>query len=371
VGGLFTILRDLSMTIFVIAAVTFFGSFAALIVLSPVSLLRLFSGGQADKEIPHVIVVGFVLLGMVLAVWSFVRTVRYSLRTRRTADTSRPPQVAFYENEVGLVRRVEFQRRAYLFTQLHWATTAAGLGALFIVVVSFGVRVTPAPVQPPEIRFTSENVADLFWLGSALLTGLVIVLLKLSINICMPSTRAAIMAHQCLHLERDEDSVRRRGIIDPLGNGRKELARTARALTAAGRRVDAPHGSHPIGSVLHGAALQLRAFSERTESLGPAFPPAVTKVLYDTITVLVGPLDYRFYVVAGQNVQAFNADGSPLSALRATRRGWLTRVIVCATDSLDMYSRLSASIWSVATLIIVVVLIATGVLDLSEFQLQK
>lgn len=347
------------------------GLLAAVLACSPVFVGRWLQGNAmvAGDLFPRAVFIG-ALLGVV----SFRRAASYSLRAHRVAAaTGSVPRFVFEPGAVTLLRRAEFQRRVYLWAQLRFAAGAAGMGGLLVVLAVYGsTTARPEPPRPPgTLQFTAHDLADSLWLASFALVGLVVTALKWTVDRWMPSTLAVVLAHRCLYLDNQRKPKRRWGVVDPLGRRRADLARAARSLTAAARRADTVSGEHPIGSLLHGCARQLRLFSARTDSLAPTFPPAVRHVLQDAIVVIAGPAKLRVYSEIGARIHAFDEDGAPLPVLRATPSRWLSRTVRRAADSLDTYSRFSTSFWNVTTLIMVVALLATGLLDLTSFQLQK
>ncbi|USX54109.1 hypothetical protein [Lentzea sp. HUAS12] len=314
-----------------------------------------------------------VVLGTLLGVVSLLRAMSYSVRAYRDPVTGSLPRFVFPVGEVALARRVEFQRRVYLWSQLRFCAGASGMIGVLNTLIAYGATTaSPAPPRSPAAaQFTTQDLVDLLWMASFVLVWLVVTIVKWAVDRSMPSTVAAVLAHRCIHLDTQHSPIRRWGVVDPLGRRRAHLARTSRTLTAAARRVDIVSGDHPIGSVLHGCARRLRLFLARTDSLAPSYPPEVTQVLRDVIIIVAGPATLRLHAEIASRIDAFDSEGAPLPVLRATRSTWLSRAARSAADSLETYSRFSTSFWSVATLIIVVVLIATGRLDITSFELQK
>jgi hypothetical protein len=140
---------------------------------------------------------------------------------------------------------------------------------------------------------------------------------------------------------------------------------------AAGRRIDAGSPLHPVASVIRGCAVYIRRFLARTDSLAAALPADLVNVLDQAVVVIAGPRRRQLLQQLAKEVSAFGVDGAPQAVLRSAAPSRWSELIGRTADSLDRYSRVVTPAWTLFTFGAVVVLIATGRLDLTSIQIQK
>ena len=342
------------------------GFVATIIVWFPFGLANWFTGEPPMQGIPVV-----WLVGAILGVTSLTRAMRYACQPERPHLFSNVPEISLLPGQVSWTRRVDFSRNVYRYVQLRNAANASFvLGPLLILTGLSDSRISDS--QPSPATWTTQDWYGLLLLLGLLLGGGVTLLLKSGVDAFLPTARAVVTVNECLRSSRSPAIGKRHAsIIDPFGQWRAQLSRTTNALMAAGRRVDATAELHPVASILRGCAYYLRAFMASTDSLISVFPSAVKDVLKDTLVVIAGPRSTDSYQQLGHKVSAFEPDGAPKPALRVATASRWTRLIGRLAEFFETYSRLTAALWTLFTLAVVVVLIVTDRLDLTNIQLQK
>ncbi|MFE2750522.1 hypothetical protein ACFXGA_00810 [Actinosynnema sp. NPDC059335] len=350
------------------------GLVAASVALAPVIVTLTLRG----RTMPVWSARSILLLGGIAGVASLIHVLWYWSRRSTTPRRFTPPVLLLPRGEIGVVRRVEFLRSVYLFTQLRLTTGVAfiwGMAGPALVSPDEG---TGFPLAPERLRDVGGGGGQQalyvgLWFGGIALGAMVALLLKRLVVVRMPAADAAVALHRCLNPSDGPrgGATRHSGIVDPFGQQRVRLERATRTLEAIGLRMDLVRHHHPVASVLHGCAHYLRRFGARTDSLTPNCPADVQQVLRDAIAVVAGAVRPDFLHRVGRAVGAFDEEGMPESSLRARAPGRWASLVARMADSVDKYARLGNSVWAVVVLLVIAYLLATGKLDPTKIQIQK
>jgi hypothetical protein len=338
------------------------GAGATIIVRVPYEIARSLTDKPPNpaQGVPAVI-----LLGAILGVRSFIRGSSYASHP----DWGRfklLPKIVLEPQQVCWTRRVELARRVYLYKQLHAAVDISLVLAVLMVFAGLSDATTFEPNQP----VTPIQGYDWLLIASIVLTLGLRPVFKGLINGLHPTMRAVAALYECLVPTPVRETDRQVEILDPLGQRRTDLSFAASSLMAAGRRIDSGAPLHPIASLLRGSAVYLRRFLASPDSLVSSFPPMVTDVIRQVIVVIAGPRDYGTYPHLAQSVSAFGVDGVPDAELRSRTTGRWMGLVERMAHLLEMYAKVFAALWALFTLAVVIALLATGRLHLTDMQLK-
>jgi hypothetical protein len=106
------------------------------------------------------------------------------------------------------------------------------------------------------------------------------------------------------------------------------------------------------------------------DSLVSSLPLRVTDVVREAIVVIAGPRDYGIYPHLARSVSAFGVDGVPVAELRSRTTGWWMGLVERMAQLLETYAKLFAALWALFALAVVIALLATGRLQLTDMQLK-
>jgi hypothetical protein len=352
-----------------VAAAALVGLIASYLVLLPLSTAAILTGNSIPPDMPFP-----RLVGGALGLLSLQKCLRYLAGRAPTHGrlhaALRGPALRLADRSLSLHERRDFNRKVYLYIHLRWAAVVAGFASPVLFIVGF----TTIPVAPPSATPASSTTAFVVALlaVTVALSFLVASRLGLIVTLMLPAVHAAIAVHRCLPDSPDLPYQTHVGWSrDPLAGKRRPLHEAALALTRAAARIDRAAPQHPIASVIFACAREIRAFLSSVAALSAQYPSRLDTTLTDALIVLAAPADPERTITLGARLGAFDDGGQPSSGLRQPlERPWVL-LVERAGNSLEPYARIGSYVWGLISLILVAILIATGKLDPTKFQLQK
>lgn len=347
---------------------------ATLLIIFPLSFALSLQELAAPLKLFRIIA---LIGGLVGLLFLFQIIFYYSHRTVKKGRLA-PPIIPLPRGEIGAVVRMNFLRSAYLFNRLQIGIGISPfLGSASILIAS--KQDAAGNLLPPDrIGNTSENneqssiYLGLILVGWAIAMAVAEILSRL-VNFRMPAQYAVANLNKLLNWESENERSAKQtlGIFDPFGSRRTQMEKSIRSTEILARRLDLVRNDHPVASIIFGCARYMRKFLTRTESMSGKIPIEIQKAMRDTIAVIAGASHPDFLKQAGKSVDAFEADGTPISSLRTKKLGRWASLFTRFSDSTEKYARLGNAAWTITLLLIIIFLSIRGDLDLTKIQIQK
>jgi hypothetical protein len=209
------------------------GFYSGMFALAPYFILRHLTGFPVELgPLPYV-------MGPVFVVVSVMRAIKYAASPDSGNGSRERPRLNLPPEHVSRQKRIHFARGWYFYLQLHGAVQASTIVGLLIFLVGANENVSSDWSSSPTSTTTDSDLYDLAWLLSFLLTALLWLALRWSIDRSLLPAKLAMDIRRCLVNTGDSGSYATgTKLPDPLGPRRDLLAVVARDLERLGRSVD-------------------------------------------------------------------------------------------------------------------------------------